>query len=77
MNEQQRFTRTEAPVSRYDYDDATVFVMDVGAGTEASVDIVDGTAMFVVGNEQFDVDVPEGDAQAFMKNGVVGVEVER
>lgn len=77
MNDQQQFSGEGAPVSRYEYDDATVFVMDTGAGTDASVDIVDGTAMFVVGGKQYDFDLPAGDAQAFMKNGIVGVEVER
>lgn len=77
MNDQQRSTREGAPVSKYEYDDAVVFVMDVGAGTDASIDIVDGTAIFAVGNKQYDVDVPAGNAQAFMKNGVIGVEVER
>lgn len=75
MNDQQRFTREGEPITRYEYDDAIVFVADGGAN--ASIDIVDGTAMFVVGGKQYDIDVPEGDAQAFMKNGIVGVEVEQ
>ncbi len=77
MNDQQQFSGEGAPVSRYEYDDVTVFVMDTGAGTDATVDIADGTAMFVVGGKQYDFDLPAGDAQAFMKNGIVGVEVER
>ncbi len=77
MNDQQRFTNKGSPVSTYEYDDAIVFVMDVGAGTDASIDVVDGTAMFAVADKQYDIDLPTGDAQAFMKNGIVGVEVER
>lgn len=76
MNEQQRFTREGAPIAKYEYEDSIIFVMDVGVGTEASVDVVDGTAMIVVAGKQYEFDVPAGDAQAFMKNGVVGVEVE-
>lgn len=77
MNDQQRFTSEKAPITQYEYDDAIMFVMDVGAGTDTSIDIADGTAMFVVGDKQYDIEIPEGDAQAFMKNGIVGVEVER
>lgn len=77
MNEQQRFTREGASIAKYDYDDATVFVMDAGVSTDTSVDVVDGTAMIVVDGKQYDFDVPAGEAQAFMKNGVVGVEVDR
>ena len=77
MNEQQRFADREGAVRRYEYDDSIVLAADTGPGTDATVDVVDGTAMVVVGDRQYEFDVPEGEAQAFIKNGVVTVEVGR
>lgn len=77
MNEQQRFTEQGGFITRYDYDDETVLVADIGLSTEASIDVVDGTAIVVIGDEQYEFDVPAGDAQAFIKNGIVTIEVER
>jgi hypothetical protein len=75
MNEQQRFTEREGAVRRYEYSDSVVLAADTGPGTDASVDVVDGTAMIVVNNRQYEFDIPEGEAQAFIKNGVVTIEV--
>lgn len=77
MNEQQRFTDREGTVRRYEYDDSIVLAADTGPGTDATVDVVDGTAMIVVDGKQYEFDIPAGDAQAFIKNGVVTVEVGR
>lgn len=60
---------------RFEYEDRTQYVVDLGAGADVSVDVVDGTAIVVVDEEQYDVSVP-GDAQAFMTNGVLTIEVE-
>jgi len=65
---------------RYDYPDATVFVLDVSAHpNEVDVDIVDGTAIVVVDAgtdaEQHEIELPDGDATAFINNGVVTIEV--
>ncbi len=66
----------DAPVRRFEYDDGThVLAADVGVETDASVDVVGDTAIVVTGAEQYDLDVPAGDAQAFIKNGVLTVEV--
>lgn len=77
MNEQQRFTEQEGAVAQYEYDDEIVLVADIGPGTDGSVDVVDRTAVIVVNEKQYEFDIPEGDAQAFIKNGVVTIEVER
>ncbi|PSP97877.1 hypothetical protein BRC94_09280 [Halobacteriales archaeon QS_5_70_17] len=77
MTDQQRFQEREGVVRRYDYDDAVVFAADVGPVEEAAVDVADGTAMVVVDDRQYEFEVPAGDAQAFIKNGVVTVEVEQ
>lgn len=75
MTNQQRFVGEDGPVSRYEYEDAVVFAVDLGVAEDAHVDVVDGTVMVVVGDQQYDFEVPEGDAEAFIKNGVVTVEV--
>ncbi|MFC6963587.1 hypothetical protein ACFQJ8_18040 [Halocatena marina] len=54
-----------------------MLVADIGLSTEASIDVVDDTAIVVIGDEQYEFDVPAGDAQAFIKNGIVTIEVER
>ena len=75
MTNQQRFADGDGPLRRYDYSDRTVFAADLGAGTDAAVDVVDGTVIVVDGDQQFEFDVPTGRSQAFIKNGVVTVEV--
>lgn len=61
---------------RYEYEDALVMAADVGTEHEASVDVVGDTVIVLVGDEQYELDV-EGDARAFMKNGVLTIEVDR
>lgn len=67
-------------VRRYDYDDASVVVADIGV-EDAAVDVADGTAIVVAnrgGTErQYEFDLPDGKAEAFIKNGIVTVEVKR
>ncbi|WP_254545067.1 DUF7127 family protein [Halomarina pelagica] len=75
MSNHQRFAEGEDPIRRYDYEDAVVFAADLGHVGDADVDVVDGTAIVVVGDQQYEFDVPAGDAQAFIKNGVVTIEV--
>jgi hypothetical protein len=73
MNEQQRVIG-DAPVRRFEYDDVVVFAADVGVAD--AVDVVDETVIVVAGDQQYDFELPEGeDAQAFIKNGVLTVEV--
>ena len=74
MNEYQH--ADEAPaVSQYDYDEYTVFATDFGPGAEPAVDVVDRTAIVVVGDDQREFELPEGDVQTFTRNGVVSIEV--
>ncbi len=69
----------DAFARRYEYDDGTVFAVDFGGASDASVDVVDGTAIVVIetldGERQEEIDLPAGDARAFMKNGVLTIEV--
>jgi len=78
MTERQQFVDEQGPVARMEYSDETaVLAADIGPGRDATVDLVGDTAIVVVGDEQYEFEVPgDGDAQAFMKNGVLTVEVE-
>lgn len=76
MSERQQLAGREPIVRRYEDEDELVVVADVGP-VQGSVDVVDDTAIIVVDDDQFEVDLPAGEARAFMKNGVVTIEVDR
>jgi hypothetical protein len=61
---------------QYDYDDGRVLAADLGPGTDAAVDVADGTVIVVVDGEQHEVEAPGEDARAFIRNGVLTVEVD-
>jgi len=63
-------------VRHYEYDDCNLLVADFGP-VEGNVDIVDGTAMVVVGADQFEFEVSDDVGRAVMNNGVVTIETER
>ncbi|MFB6164141.1 MAG: hypothetical protein ABEJ31_03185 [Haloarculaceae archaeon] len=81
MNGREQFVEQVGPVSRYEYGDGTVVLAaDMGVGHETAVDVVDGTVIVVVDDEQYEFELPgdeerDTDAQAFMENGVLTVEV--
>ncbi len=78
MTERQRFVDGEFVGRRYEYDDRAVLVADFGAGAEGSVDLVGDTAIVVVGDDQYEFEVPTGvSARASVNNGVLTIEVER
>jgi len=74
MTNQQQLVG-DAPLRRYEYDDEVVLAADLGVVDNASVDIVDGTAIVVVDNQQYDFEVPGPDARAFIHNGVLSIEM--
>jgi len=72
--------RDELLYRQYDYGDETVVVADLGADVEdATVEVVDETAIVVLESEtasqQYEFEVPSGNARAFINNGVLSVEV--
>jgi len=78
MNEYTQAIRgdVDGAVRRYEYDERAVIVADFGP-VEGAVDVVDGTAMVVVGDDQYEFDVAERTDRAVMNNGVVTLEMER
>jgi hypothetical protein len=74
---QERFARRgDTLARRFDYDDLVVFVADLGPGRDGSVDVVGETAIVVVDDEQYEFDLPAGEARGSIVNGVVTVEVD-
>lgn len=66
---------------RYRYDDKSVIVVDLGVADDATtVEVLDDVVLIVYENEgesaQAEIQLPEeGDAKAFINNGVVTIEV--
>lgn len=74
MNIQQQFGDDGVPVSRVSTEDGTRVVVDFGEVSSSAVDIVGETAIVIADGEQFELSVP-ADAQAFITNGVLTIEV--
>ena len=74
MSERQQFG-DEVAVRRYEYDDGAVLAADFGPAGEAAMDVLGDTVIVVIDGEQHELDV-EGDANAFINNGVLTVEVD-
>ncbi|PSP95924.1 hypothetical protein BRC91_00385 [Halobacteriales archaeon QS_4_62_28] len=72
-SEQQLFD--DAPIRRYEYSDALVLAADLSVVGDTSVDVVDETVIVVADGEQHDFEVPDGNVQAFIRNGVLTVEM--
>lgn len=66
---------------RYRYDDELVIVADLGVPDDATtIEVLDDVVLIVIEKEdetaQAEIQLPEnGDAQAFINNGVVTIEV--
>lgn len=80
MNSQHRADGHEVFARRYEYDDESVIAIDLGGETgDATVDVVGGTAIVVIeteeGERQEEFDLPSESARAFIRNGVLTIEV--
>ena len=65
-------------VRRYEYDDSSVLVADIGASAgDVDIDIVGTTAIVVVDDgDEVEFELPGDDATAAVRNGVVTIEVQ-
>jgi hypothetical protein len=61
---------------RYERDGGEELVADFGPATDVFVDVLGDTVIVVEDNEQHELAV-EGDARAFIRNGVLTIEVDR
>ena len=77
MNDYSQSARgdVDGVVRQYEYERESVVVADFG-DVDGSVDVVDGTAIVVVGDEHYEFEVPAGASRAIMNNGIVTVELE-
>jgi len=71
----QQLEAQDVDVSRFEYDDIVVLAADFGYVDSSSVDVVGDTVIVVADGEQFDIEL-DGDARAFMKNGILTIEVD-
>lgn len=76
MDLKQRFEAQGIDVRRFEYDDGIELAADFGPASRPSVDVVGDTIIVLADGEQYDI-TAEGDAQAFINNGVLTIEVER
>ena len=76
MNLTEQLSAQGVEWRRVETEDATELVVDFGFHEHSSVDMVDGTVIVIVGEDQYEFDVSPG-ARAFMNNGVLTIEVER
>lgn len=79
MSLEQFIERDDRMVRRYQYDDRTVVAADIGVNSsDVTIDIVDDTAIVVddESGQQAEIELPNGgSAEAFIKNGVLSIEV--
>lgn len=73
MEIQRQLADEGVDVRRVEHDDAVAVVADFGPG-DASVDVLDEMVIVVTGDEQYELDFEE-DARAFIRNGVLTIEV--
>ena len=76
MTIQEQLAGQGLPVRRSEYDDVTRITVDFGPGSEPSVDTVGETVIVVAEDSQYEIGVEE-DAQAFISNGILTIEVDR
>ncbi|GGJ06460.1 hypothetical protein GCM10008995_15480 [Halobellus salinus] len=84
MNTGQEAGSDGRMLRRYDYDDSWVLAADIGASAndvDVDIDIVGTTAIVVAdtgsGVTEAEFELPDGDATAEVRNGVVTIEVDR
>lgn len=77
----QAQVRSDVPVRRYEYEDTSVIVADLGpVADDVSVEVLEDVAIVVLarpeGDAQFEIDLPEeGVSNTFITNGVLTFEV--
>lgn len=74
MNVNEQLSQRGIEVDRREYDGRIEFVADFGPAASVSVDVVGETVIVVAGEETYDLEV-DGNAQAFIKNGVLTIEL--
>ncbi|GAB3669779.1 DUF7127 family protein [Halopiger thermotolerans] len=63
----------EAVVRAYDYDDESIIVADLGQTSDIETDLVGKTAIMVIGDRQFEFDLPPDAGGISIKNGILTI----
>ena len=67
--------RHGATVRTYEYDDNGVIVVDFGAAaSDITVDVVDGTAIVVTDEQQFEFELPADASEVSVNNGILTID---
>lgn len=74
MEEYQQLSERGVDVGRREYSTHIELIADFGPAADPSVDIVDNTAIVVNDGETIDIEL-DGSAQAFIRNGILTIEV--
>jgi hypothetical protein len=74
MTLNDQLVERDVEVARREFDDRTEFVADFGPEREASVDVLEDTVIVVTDEDQYELAV-DGEPQAFMRNGILTIEV--
>jgi HSP20 family molecular chaperone IbpA len=74
MRAKEQLAQRGIEATRREFDDRYELAADFGPSADPSVDVVDGTVIVVYDGTTYDIDV-DGSAQAFMKNGILTIEV--
>jgi hypothetical protein len=76
MEIKEPFVDQGFPVQRAEYGDTVELVVDFGQEADPSVDVVDDTVIVIAGGKQYETEI-SGNAQAFISNGVLTLEVDK
>ena len=74
MNLSDQLVERDVGVARREFDDRIEFVADFGPEREASVDVLKDRVIVVTDEDQYELEV-DGSPQAFMRNGILTIEV--
>ncbi len=74
MEAYQQLSERGVEVTRREYSNGVELAADFGPGRDVSVDVVDETVIVVTDEDTYDIEV-NGTVQAFIKNGVLTIDV--
>lgn len=63
--------REDITIARREYDDENVIAIDFGLDVEASVDVLEDTAIVVAGDRQFEFEIPAGTSEITTNDGIL------
>ena len=64
-------------ITRQEYDDGSVIAIDFGPDVVATVDVVDGTAIVVAGDRQYEFEVPPEATAVTTNDGILEIREDR